>query len=97
MFLILDGILQCATQTKSVSRRRVPAPYYRSVSPAKPSSLPLDTALLRPGMRVAVASRAARTRWRWCGFWRRAARSWVSCFTPRIFIMACADPKPMAI
>jgi tRNA(Ile)-lysidine synthase len=33
----------------------MPAPYYRSVSPAKPPTLPLDTTLLKPGMRVAVA------------------------------------------
>jgi tRNA(Ile)-lysidine synthase len=33
----------------------MPAPYHRSVSPAKPPSLPLDTALLKPGMRLAVA------------------------------------------
>lgn len=43
----------------AVPPRRIPklypAPYHRSVSPAKPSSLPLDTTLLKPGMRVAVA------------------------------------------
>ncbi len=33
----------------------MPAPYYRNVSPAKPPSLPLDTTLLKPGMRLAVA------------------------------------------
>jgi tRNA(Ile)-lysidine synthase len=33
----------------------MPAPYYRSVSPSKPPSLPLDIALLKPGMRLAVA------------------------------------------
>jgi tRNA(Ile)-lysidine synthase len=33
----------------------MPAPYYRSVSPAKPPSLPLDLSLLKPGMRLAVA------------------------------------------
>jgi tRNA(Ile)-lysidine synthase len=31
------------------------APYHRSVSPIKPPSLPLDTTLLKPGMRLAVA------------------------------------------
>jgi tRNA(Ile)-lysidine synthase len=31
------------------------APYHRNVSPAKPPSLSLDTALLKPGMRLAVA------------------------------------------
>jgi len=35
--------------------RHNPAPYYRCVSPAKPPSLALDTSLLKPGMRLAVA------------------------------------------
>jgi len=38
----------CAAQHK-------PAPYYRCVSLAKPQSPPLDTSLLKPGMRLAVA------------------------------------------
>jgi tRNA(Ile)-lysidine synthase len=33
----------------------MPTPYHRSVSPAKPSTLLLDTTLLKPGMRLAVA------------------------------------------
>ncbi len=44
-----------ATYLNGGSQSRVPAPYHRIVSPAKPPSLPLDTTLLKPGMRVAVA------------------------------------------
>ncbi len=97
----LDRDLAIGAEAGAESWRLAPR-YHPVVTPSAEieTELPACRSTLRcssPACGWRWAFRAARTRWRCCARWRREARSWAWCSTPRTCTTACAARRPMAI